>query len=367
MSFGGPIQVFRHLVEGLAADGHTVEVLTTSLTSLEEPGTLRTAVVPHGQVTVRYLATPLRFRWMGVTPSLPLHLRNTPRPDLVHVFGYRDPLGTAIATWARARRIPYAFEGLGMVAPKLRKIRLKRALDSTVLRGVLRGASLLVAASERERDEYLAAGAPSERIAIRPNGFPAVVAPPPGSLRRRIGVDAPTPVVLSVGRIARGKGLELLLGAVAALPGVHAAVVGSDGGHGLTRELDSRRRQLGIQERIHLLGTVEHGELAGLYTGADVFVLASAHENFGLVAAEAAALGVPVVVSDRCGVAELLGDGALVIGYSQHELREAIARLLADRELRADLGRRGREIAAAWPWARVVRLQEELYERVLGR
>src|SRR5262249_50431861 len=139
---------------------------------------------------VHYLGTPVRYRWMGLTPTLWYELSALRRPDLVHVFGFRDFVGTMSARWARRRRIAYVFEGLGMVRPKLRKVALKRALDATVYRSVLSGATLLVAASERERDEYLAAGAAPELIAIRPNGFPDVVVPPPaGTLRSRIGID----------------------------------------------------------------------------------------------------------------------------------------------------------------------------------
>src|SRR5262249_36595766 len=158
---------------------------------------------------------------------------------------------------------------------------------------------------ERERDEYLAAGAAPELIAIRPNGFPDVVEPPPaGTLRSRIGIDGSTPLVVSAGRVARGKGLELLLDSVASLPGVHAAIIGPDGGRGMVGELTRLRARLGLDGRLHLIGPVDHDELPSMYVDADAVVLASAHENFGMVAAEAAALGVPVVVSDRCGVAE---------------------------------------------------------------
>jgi glycosyltransferase involved in cell wall biosynthesis len=368
-SFGGSIHAFRELAEGLVERGHTVEVFTTSLTALDKRGAFRTTTVADDGATVRYLATPLRFRWIGFTPSLPLHLLNARRPDVVHVFGYRDLLGTAIATWSRLYRIPYVFEGLGMVEPKVRKLKLKTILDTTALRGVLGGAALLVAASEWERDEYVRAGVAPRQIAIRTFGFPEVVPrPAAGAIRRQIGLDEATSLVLSVGRIARGKGLDLLVRAVATLPGVHAALVGPDGGHGMAAELETLRRNLGVEDRVHILGAVDHAALSAFYADADVFVLASEHESFGLVAAEAAALGMPVVVSDRCGVAELLRDGAgVVIGYDEGELRSALERLLADRELRRQLGEHARTAAAACSWPHVVERQEELYKRVLAR
>ena len=157
--------------------------------------------------TVRYLGTPLRFRWFGVTPSLGRELAGLPRPDVLHVFGFRDYVSTVAARWCRRHGVPYVFEPLGMFRPKLRKVALKQALDPTLYRAVPRGAALAVAASELERQE-LAAALPPERIAVRPNGFPDPYDPPkrPGPLRARLGLDATEPLVLSVGRIARGKG-----------------------------------------------------------------------------------------------------------------------------------------------------------------
>ncbi len=162
------------LAEGLTARGHTVEVFTTSLTSHDAHGSTRTRVEDVNGVRVHYLATPLHFRWMGLTPTLPRILERAPRPDVVHLFGFRDPIGTGVAAWCRLRRVPYVFEGMGMVAPKHRKVLLKRALDATAFRGVMPGATLLVASSEVEAREYRAAGIADERIVVRPHGFPEV-------------------------------------------------------------------------------------------------------------------------------------------------------------------------------------------------
>jgi glycosyltransferase involved in cell wall biosynthesis len=367
-SFGGPIEVFTRLAERLAARGHAIDVCTTSLTELGAGRSRHTRAESVGGVSVHYLATPLRFRWMGVTPTLPVHLERAPRPDVVHVFGFRDPIGTGVATWCRARGLPYVFEGLGMVAPKHRKVALKRALDSTLFRGVLGGARLLVATSRVEAREYRDAGIPERRIVVRPNGFPEPVEEVErGRLRALIGEGEQTPLVVYVGRIAHGKGLELLLRAVAKLPGVHAAIVGPDGGHGVKDELVLLRNRLGLTDRVHLVDALPRSELPSVYADADVFVLPSAYENFGLVAAEAAAVGAAIVVTDRCGVAELFADrGALVVPYGEAELRDALTHLLGDNELRRRLGDEAREVACVWSWGHVAELQEAIYRRALA-
>ena len=106
VAFGGAIWVARELCEGLAARGHTVDVVTTSLEELGRRGSMRSRTEVVGGVRVHYLATPVRYRWMGVTPILPLVLARLGRPDVGHVIGFRDPLGTGVAAWCRVRRIP---------------------------------------------------------------------------------------------------------------------------------------------------------------------------------------------------------------------------------------------------------------------
>jgi glycosyltransferase involved in cell wall biosynthesis len=364
-AFGGPVPVLRALANELGRLGHRVDVVTTTLTAIGARPSRSTRTDEVDGATVRYLGTPFRFRWFGVTPSLGRELDRLPRPEVVHVFGFRDYVSTVTARWCRRQGVPYVFEPLGMFRPKLRKVALKQALDPTLYRAVPRGAELAVAASELERQE-LAAVMPPERIAVRPNGFPDPYDPPPrpGPLRARLGLYAGEPLVLSVGRVARGKGLEHLVEAVARLDGIHLAVAGPDDGHGLLPELLRRRDGLGAQERIHLLGSVD--DPFDLYGDADVLALPSAHENFGMVAAEAAAAGTPSVVSDRCGVAQLLRDrGALVVPYGEAPLQDALARLLADETLRASLGRGGRAVARELSWENVARLQAEIYERVV--
>jgi glycosyltransferase involved in cell wall biosynthesis len=224
-----------------------------------------------------------------------------------------------------------------------------------------------VAASEVEAREYRAAGISDDVIVVRPHGFPEVSQEAaPRRLRGRVGLDESARVVLNVGRIAHGKGLELLVHLATQLPDAHVVIVGPDGGHGVDRELLVLRDRLGVTDRVHFVGAVTRKELPGVYADADVFVLPSAYENFGMVAAEAAAAGAAIVVTDRCGVAECFaGRGAVVVPYEEARLRDALARLLDDRDLRRRLGEEAREVAGEWSWPRVVELQEDVYRRVL--
>jgi glycosyltransferase involved in cell wall biosynthesis len=369
-AFGGPTRAAKELTEGLVRDGHRVDVLTTSLRTVDGPpaARLRNERATVSGVDVVYLATPARYRWMGITPTLPFAWPWRHRPDIVHVFGYRDVVTTLTAAWARAMRVPYVFEPLDMFVPRFRNVPLKRAFDRAIGEPVAHGADLVVACSTHEQQQLVEAGLPESRIRTRANGFPD---PPSdgedrGTLRARLGIAADVPLVLSVGRISFKKGLDLLIEAVAPLEGVHLALVGPDDGDGTLAALERQRTALGVQSRIHFVGPLDTSDPREVYGDADVFVLASRNESFGIVAAEAVACGVPTIVTDRCGVAEMLGESALVVPCTTEGIRDAVAQLLATPELRARLAAAGPEVARANSWDAMVTRQVELYRQVLA-
>ncbi len=323
-------------------------MVTTSLRSIGAPpaARLRTRNVTRAAVTIHELATPLRYRWMGVTPSLPLVLRSLPRPDVVHVFGYRDVVTTVTAAWARARSIPYVFEPLDMYVRRYRNVPLKRVFDRLLGERVARGAALVLAVSELERAELVEAGLDPARVVVRPNGFPA-----PHDER---GTALRGPARDRAGGAARAERRPRSASRRASTccsrrgrdPGRPVAIVGPDDGDGTLARLEALRARPELAGRVHLVPPFDERQPRELYGEADVFVLPSRNESFGMVAAEAAAAGTPVVLTDRCGVAALLGErAALIVPPEVERLREAIARVLADPELRARLGLGGQEVA----------------------
>ena len=366
-SFGGPIPVVKELAEGLAGRGHDVVVLSTSIVDLASRPTLHTRTLQNAGVTVRYLATPLRYRWMGFAPSALLWATRH-RPDVVHVLGYRDPLGSLVAWWCRRRGVPYLFEPLGMFEPRFRKVRTKRVFDALVGRRVAERAVLVVSTSELERGELVASGLDRTRVVVRPNGFPPPRTTASGDgLRESLRLASDERLLLFVGRVNRKKGLDLLLRALPGLPGAHLGIVGPDDRDGTVATVNRLRRELGLERRVHLLGPVDPERLEELYADADVFVLPSRNENFGNVAAEAAAAGTAIVLTDQCGVAELLRErAALVVRPNPAELQAAVKRVLGDERLRLRLASEGPRVAEELSWANVCGLQEQLYVRALA-
>ena len=205
-------------------------------------------------------------------------------------------------------RIPYVFEPLGMFRARLRKVGLKRALDSSLYRGVASGAAtdrrLLGARGRRRRRRGHAARA-DRRARKRLSGSRRDAGAPPGRLRAQLGIPDDAPIVLYVGRIAAARESSTFSTPHAGCEAVHVVLAGPDDRHGtmsLVRAAQSASENRG---RVHVLPPEPDPPL-WLYAEADVFVLASAGDSFGLVAAEAAAAGTPVVVTDRAGIAGVL-------------------------------------------------------------
>jgi glycosyltransferase involved in cell wall biosynthesis len=261
--------------------------------------------------------------------------------------------------------VPYVFEPVGMFRPRLRKVRLKRAFDATLARGVAAGARLVIVSSPKERDDVVACGVDPGRVRLRGNAFPE---PPPATDADPLAGVVPdgAPVVLFVGRIAAEKGVEHLLEAARRLPEAHVVLVGPDDRHGTMAAVRAAEGNPATMGRIHHLPPTA-GPPFDLYRRADVFVLASGGENFGLVAAEAASVGTPVIVSERTGVATSFEEGeALVVPYEEQATVQAIARVLGEPALLASLGEGALRAARRTTWADVVDAQLAIYEEALG-
>ena len=161
-----------------------------------------------------------------------------------------------------------------------------------------------------------------------------------------MGITAPR-VLLYVGRVQQLKGPDLLLRAVACLEedekhGLQVLIVGGDRDEDVELvQLRELAQDLGISDMVSFIGMVEQKQLSLFYSAADVCVVPSHYESFGLVAAEALACGTPVVASRVGGLAETVKDGEngyLVPWRCPEAFAERIELLLENVYLRDALG-----------------------------
>jgi glycosyltransferase involved in cell wall biosynthesis len=222
----------------------------------------------------------------------------------------------------------------------------------------LRGAAACVAMSRLIRDECVAAGLPADRVHLIPHGvdtgrFHPATASERGVLRARLSLPAGAVVIAYSGRLLRGKGLETLLDAFAALPSTpstHLLLIGSGDGQPLSVEEDLRRRveTAGLRSRVTFTGRVDAVE--EWLRAADVFAFPSLFEGLGLALLEAAACGLPAVGSRTGGIVDVIDDGRsgfLVGPGNVNALGERLRALVEDPARRAALGEAARRIACA--------------------
>jgi len=194
-------------------------------------------------------------------------------------------------------------------------------------------------------------------------------------LLRRYGLPAEVPLLLYVGAINPHKNLESLLRALAELrqngvPRWHLALVGEysrDSTLSCHREIVTLQRELGLDENVTLTGFVSDEDLALLYNTADLLVLPSLDEGFGLPVVEAMACGLPVAVSARGALPELVGDAGLSFDpLDLSDITQTIARLLRDADLRQTLGARGLARAQAFSWSRSAEQMMAVFEAAVA-
>jgi glycosyltransferase involved in cell wall biosynthesis len=300
------------------------------------------------------------------------------RYDLVHVSGTsgweHDVVTVHEVVRAGQRRWPdragrgYRAAGLrAAVAPLLRpEIVVGRAVQRVQFSsGRFRQ---LIAVTEDVRADLVAEfGIAEELVTVVPYAVPVEVfgeARPLG-LRGRLGLGAADQILLFVGHEFERKGLAEAVDALAALPrSVHLVVVGD----GPAAIFARRAEESGVGDRVHFLGRTEEPERA--FADADLFVLPTRDEPWGIPLIEAMAAGVPVVTTLAAGAARVVaeaGAGVLVPTRSPRDVAEAVAALLADPARRHQLGAAGQAASVRFSGEAQVRAVLAAYEHALAR
>ena len=123
---------------------------------------------------------------------------------------------------------------------------------------------------------------------------------------------------------------------------------------------------LGLRDKVTFVGYLDEDELPLWYAAATVFVFPSIYEGFGMPPLEAMACGTPVVTSNTSSIPEVVGDAGLMVDpYSADALADALARVLNDRELHADLAERGIRRATAFTWRTTAERTLRAYEQAV--
>lgn len=302
---GGPTAVVCGILRALRSAGVVADLLATwkSESALANAESLRQDGIA---VTLVGPAKPPLMRHQGVKTEL---AQLVPEYQLVHIHAVWEDVQYQAAKAAHASDVPYIWTPHGMLdkwSLSQRRL-LKSAFLGLRLKKWLRRASALQATSDFERRQIAELGLHRDIVTEGFGVDPAILAAAPGrgAWRRSNGFNESDPLILFLGRIQRGKGLEYLVPCLSRLNDKSATllIAGPDEG-GYRAQIERLIDQFGVRTRVRFLGMVRGDQKTSLLQAADVVVAASAHENFGIAVAEALAVGTPVAVSDQVGLAD---------------------------------------------------------------
>ncbi len=301
--YAGTGNVAYDQAAGLARRGHDVTVLTATY-----PGEIAN---PDGVEVVR-LRPAVRLGNAPLLPQLPSRLKDF---DVIHlhqpfIFG-----AETVAATAKLRRIPLVSTIHNALIADGPKGKLFDGYSNIVLPFTLRTSAVIAGLTPSHvysiRQVARELRHHPEKLRLVPNAVdtdrfsPAAINP---AVRERWGIPRQAPLALlcaALDEAHRSKRADLAVAATARVDGLHLLIVGSGP---LAAELTRQAEDLGIPDRVHFAGFQRDG-LADYYRAADVLVLCSDLESFGLVQVEAMACARPVIITDLPGVRDVSVDG----------------------------------------------------------
>src|SRR5262245_43443178 len=352
---GGPSVALAAMVRGLAECGVSVDVATT-----DDDGPDSRLDVPLGLPVFRDGIKYIHFRKQTEFYKVSLDLsrwlkRSVAQYDLVHVHALFSYASDAAARQAYRQRVPYIIRPLGVLnrwGMMNRRPWLKGMSFRTVETPLLRHAAAIHFTHRQAQAEAGRLGLKTRPIVI-PLGIDLnefARLPERTLLQERFPDLAGRWIILFLSRIDPKKGIELLLEAFAQVARKFpqtALVVAGSGDPNYTARLQAKAGRLLPPGRIVWTGSLQGREKLAAYAAADVFVLPSHSENFGVVVVEAMAAGRACIVSDEVALAEEIAAAraGMAVQCNAGDIARAMSKLLTDDSLRRSCARNARRLA----------------------
>ncbi|TMR90845.1 glycosyltransferase [Nonomuraea basaltis] len=362
---GGQNVYVAALAAALAERGHRI-VVHTRRTSPSQP-----ASVPLAPgVTVEYVPAgpPIPLPKDELPPYMPEFTdRLADRwaydpPDVAHAHFWMS--GQAALQAADGFPVVQTFHALGTV-----KRRWQGEADTSPAhridteREIGKRADAVLATCSDEVSELCAMGIPEQRVVVVPCGVDLSAFCPEGPVAPRTAGR----LILSIGRMVPRKGVDTVIAALRQLPGADLVIAGGSPDDDETVRLRDLAAAYGLDDRVHVIGSVPRTHVPALMRSADVVVTVPWYEPFGMVPVEAMACGVPVVASAVGGHLDTVaGCGVLVPPRRPRALARALKDVLCDPERRARLGAAGaRRARQRYGWPHVAERTETVYTQVI--
>ena len=370
---GGAETVVKAYSEGLKDLGHNVEVITTDLYT-ETPFVRKDMpkqvnginVTRHKAFTVsgeaHYVLAP------GMVQSF-----LSKKADIIHTHSYGYFQNHA--GWIRERFqstpwviTPHFHPSWSMWGGSKRKT-LREFYDTVVGKGTMESADLITCVSKHERDMLVSEiGISEDNIKIIYNGinWKDWEVLPDKKIFRNQYPEVSDKFVLFAGRLATNKGLSDLISAMKEVnqESVDLVIVGAD--MGLGKDLVKEALEKGV--KMHKLGHIDDDTYRSVLASAEMLVLPSEYEAFGIVLLEAAAAETAVIGTNVGGIPEAMSpnENGLIVEYSDvNNLAKSIANLLDDEKMSREMGVAGRHWAKNFSWDSIVKDLEKEYSAII--
>jgi len=363
-----------NILRYLARRNHHVTVYTTQLIG-------RAHRVPHSSLVNTNLTTRVHWSWIEgafLSPTLTWELARlrVSQFDVVYVANCRNFPSTIGLLIGRklSDHVVFAANGTLLAYPNVPGLSAMKTIAHRVqdifLPGLLRHVSLALAVSREEVRHYLSFGIDPSRIELVGNGVDLEIFKPGyTNFRQKLGLLDDF-IICYVGRLDPIKGLTVLLEAFQLLKRVHGSskllFLGPD--FGMKQILIRRASEMKLQSHVLFVDPMPQEELVSAYRAADVVVIPSYFEIFGLSALEAVACGIPVIASDVGGLREIIQDGVngyLVAPGNPSAIASKLL-LLAENSKRATLSHNSAEGARRFDMDRVASKVEDALRRTAG-
>ncbi|MEC4852444.1 MAG: hormogonium polysaccharide biosynthesis glycosyltransferase HpsP, partial [Jaaginema sp. PMC 1079.18] len=364
----------------LAKQGIDVTILTTNSNGdvgqlpLDVP--LEKPIQQDGYTVVYFPCSPFRrykfsldlLRWLG---------KNAANYDIAHIHALFSPVSTAAARVARSHSLPYILRPLGTLDPAdLRKKRFLKQIYATLWeKENIAKAAAIHFTSPQEAQISHRFGAKTQDMIVPlgvslPQPFPAI-----GAARKHWQIPPQKPLIVFLSRIEPKKGLNLLLPALEALlkQGIdfHFALAGANPQDpDYEKQIRDRIHQSPLQQRTTITGFIGGTDKVALLQDADLFVLPSYYENFGIAVAEAMAAGTAVVISDQVHIWPNIkaADAGWVTTCDLEALTITLKSALEDRQQWQNKGKNAQTYAQNYySWDAIARQICQEYQKILTR
>jgi glycosyltransferase involved in cell wall biosynthesis len=377
--YGGPSQMVLGLSKALAAAGMEVTILTTDSNGdtgekpLDVP--LGIPIKQEGYKIIYFRCSPFRrYKFsLELLQWLKLHAKEY---DLAHIHALFSPLSTAAATVARNNKLPYILRPLGTLDPAdlNKKKLLKKIYANLWEKQNLAGAAGVHFTTEQECQVSARFGVKTNDLIV-PLGVELPAAKPElGVMRKELKIAPELPLILFMSRIDRKKGLDILIPALENIlkegKQFHFVLAGGNPQEPeYVQNIQDKIQNSKLDKVTTIAGFVRGEKKLGLLQDADIFILPSYYENFGIAVAEAMTVGVPVVISNGVHIwnAVETAEAGWVSECNIEDFTTKLSLALDDRNERKRRGFNGQEYALEhYTWGTIAQQILTIYQDLLN-